>query len=178
MKAIITAIAVVVLTLTASYAAGPPPTVSASGNIVVMSSQDQPGSVSPDSLDACALHLAEEMKLAGKEMPHIAILRISQPAAQAMGLKESTVRRVGHLPAPPAGGTVLPVSSGELGPRTQVYYELWLIAPSGNGAYAAGIQRVLEAQFQLDVAQDERQRILAHVVEGMDPAANTKALGQ
>jgi hypothetical protein len=106
---------------------------------------------------SCENLLVREMNLAGRELPRVLVLHVSEDTGKALKLQTS-IRRNSDKD------------------RNDVYYEFWIVGPGRAGDYAVAMQALLQEHFGLRMTDAERKEIVLRVVRILN--ATVSAYGQ
>jgi hypothetical protein len=106
---------------------------------------------------SCENLLLREMNLAGRELPRVLVLHVSESTGKALKVRTSIRRNHSQ-------------------DQTDVYYEFWIVGQGRAVDYAVAMEELLRQHFQLQMSDAERKEVLTRVVRILN--ATVSAYGQ
>jgi hypothetical protein len=106
---------------------------------------------------SCENLLVREMNLAGRELPRVLVLHVSESTGKALKVRTSIRRNLSK-------------DHGDL------YYEFWIVGQAKAPDYAVSLQTLLQEHFQVQMTDAERKEVLTRVVRILN--ATVSAYGQ
>ena len=119
--------------------------------LIILSSSDAPGSITPQRLASCLQQLVHEWSLDERALPQIMLVHASKKVALKVRVTDAIAIR----------------KNGVHGNATE-YFEIWVVGEPQLRAIVIALENVLEAHYQLHFTDAQRNTVIARVVRMQD----------
>ena len=122
---------------------------------VIFETSDAPGTLDSNKLSECLQLTLREMNLDGRELPRIAVYHISAEAGHRLCIETNSNWR----------------SSG----GGHLRYEMWIVGKPSNSLFTYMLENILERNFNLQVDEAARSRIVTRIERGLDATVDLRS---
>ncbi len=127
--------------------------------LIILNSSEAPGTLTKRAVASCLAQLAHEWKVQDFDLPKIVVLHVSQNTAAKVRITEKVAVRKDSVVG-----------------RATDYYEMWIVGEPDVRAIVVALENILESQFQMNVADEQRNKVITRVIRMEDATVDVQQM--